>query len=170
MNVIDAIKKRKSVRSFQDKPLENEKLLQILEAARMAPSAFNLQEWRFVIVRKKQTKEILIKQARVPHFIEQAPVVIIACAETGSCIMRYGQPCYPVDVAVSLDHIMLTAVENGLGSCWICTYDEKKVKEVLNIPQEIRVIAILPLGYPTDETIVEKKRLPLYKIVKYEKW
>lgn len=84
--------------------------------------------------------------------------------------MRYGQPCYPVDVAIALDHITLAAVEYGLGSCWLCLYDEKKVKEILGIPKEIQVIAIMPLGYPADGSIVDKKRLPLDQIVKYDNW
>lgn len=170
MNVIDAIKKRKSVRNFLKDPVENEKLLKILDAARLAPSAFNLQEWRFIVVRMNQTKEMLIKTAKVPAFIADAPVVLIACAKPESCTMHYGQPCYPVDVAIALDHITLAAVEYGLGSCWIGIYDEKKVKEILGIPENVRVIAVMPLGYPSDESTVDKKRFQLDQIVKYDYW
>lgn len=170
MNVIDAIKKRKSVRNFLKEPVENEKLLKILDAARLAPSAFNLQEWRFVVVRTNQTKEILIKKAKIPAFITDAPIVLIACAKPESCVMHYGQPCYPVNVAIALDHITLAAVEYGLGSCWIGIYDEEKVKEILGIPENVRVIAVMPIGYPSDESTVEKKRFQLDKIVKYDHW
>ena len=170
MNVIEAIRKRKSVRNFLDIPVENEKMAQILEAARLAPSAFNRQVWRFIIISKKKTKKKLIEIAKIPSFVEKAPVVLIACAKTDSCIMRYGQPCYPVDVAIALDHITLAAVDQGLGSCWIGKYDEKKVKEILGIPEEIRVIAVMPLGYHSDNLPIDKKRLPLDQIVKYDNW
>ena len=103
MNVIEAIKMRKSVRSYLDKSVETDKLLHILEAARLAPSAFNRQRWRFVIVRDRQTIEKLIEVAKIPPFVGKAPVIIVACAKTDSCMMRYGQPCYPIDVAIALD-------------------------------------------------------------------
>lgn len=85
-------------------------------------------------------------------------------------MMRYGQPCYPVDVSIALDHITLVAVELGLGTCWIGAFDEKGVKEIIGVPEEIRVIALMLLGYPSDKSTVDKKRLVLDQIVKYEKW
>ena len=84
--------------------------------------------------------------------------------------MHYGQPCYPIDVAIAVDHLTLAAVEYGLGSCWVSMFNEIKIKEILNIPEEMRVIALLTLGYPSDPSMVDKKRLPLEQIVKYEKW
>ena len=170
MNVIDAIKMRKSVRRFLNKPVENEKLQHILEAARLSPSAFNRQKWRFVIVRDRQTRGKLTEIAKIPSFVGKAPVIIIACAKTDSCIMCYGQPCYPIDVAIALDHITLAAVEYGLGSCWISSFDENKVKEILSIPKEIRIIALMPIGYSSDLSIVDKQRLPFDQIVKYDNW
>ena len=170
MNVIDSIKMRKSVRTFLDKPVENEKLIQILDAARLAPSAFNRQRWRFLIVRDIQTRAELIKRAKIPPFVGKAPIIIVACAKTDSCMMRYGQPCYPIDVAIALDHITLAAVEFGLGSCWISSFDENKVKQILKIPEEIRIIALMLLGYSSDPSIVDKQRLPIDQIVKYDTW
>ena len=161
---------RKSVRTFLDKPVENEKLIQILDAARLAPSAFNRQRWRFLIVRDIQTRAELIKRAKIPPFVGKAPIIIIACAKTDSCMMRYGQPCYPIDVAIALDHITLAAVEFGLGSCWISSFDENKVKQILKIPEEIRIIALMLLGYSSDPSIVDKQRLPIDQIVKYDTW
>ena len=84
--------------------------------------------------------------------------------------MRYGQPCYPIDVAIALDHITLAAIEYGLGTCWISSFDENKVKEILKIPEEIRIIALMPLGYSSDPSIVNKQRLPIDQIVKYDTW
>jgi nitroreductase len=170
MDVVEAIKMRKSVRSYLDKPVENEKLLHILEAARLAPSAFNRQRWRFVIIQDRQTREKLAEGAKIPPFVGKAPVIIVACAKTDSCMMRYGQPCYPIDVAIALDHITLAAVEYGLGTCWISAFDEKKVQEILDIPEEIRVISLMSLGYPSDSSIAEKNRLPLDEILKYGSW
>lgn len=170
MDVIEAIKTRKSVRSYLDKAVEDEKLFHILGAARLAPSAFNRQRWRFVIVRDRRTREKLSKVAKIPTFVKKSPIIIVACAKTDSCMMRYGQPCFPIDVAIALDHITLAAVEYGLGSCWINAFDENKVKEILGIPDEIRVIALMPLGYPSDPSVVEKERLPLDEIVKYDNW
>ena len=170
MDVMDAIKTRKSVRAYLDRPVEDEKLNAVLEAARLAPSASNRQEWRFVIVRESATRKKLAEVAWGQSFVGEAPVLIVACAETDGHVMRCGQLCYPIDVAIALDHMSLAAVELGLGSCWIGLFDEKKVKELLHIPDEIRVVELMPLGYPSDPAAINKKRLPLDRIVKYERW
>ena len=170
LNVIEAITYRKSVRHYLDKTVESKKILEIMKAARLAPSAFNKQRARFIIVRDGQTKKRLIENAKIPNFVAKAPVIIVACAKTDSCTMHYGQPCYPIDVAIALDHITLAAVEYGLGSCWISVYDEKKVQEILQIPKEIRVISLMIVGYSADVSSITKKRLPIDEIVKYEKW
>jgi len=170
MNIIDAITTRKSVRAYLDKSVEDEKLNSILEAGRLAPSAANLQEWRFVVVRDSDKRKKLVEAAKGQSFVGEAPVVLVACAETDNHVMTCGQLCYPIDVAIALDHITLAAVELGLGTCWIGKFNEKKVKEILGIPEEIRVVELMPLGYPSDPSPVEKSRLPLEKIVKYEHW
>lgn len=170
MNVMDAIKTRKSARAYIDQPVEDDKLNMILEAARLAPSASNRQEWRFVIVRELETRKKLAQIAGNQRFVGEAPIVIVACAETDGHVMNCGQPCYPIDVAIALDHITLAAVELGLGTCWIGNFDEKKVKELLGIPEQIRVVELMPLGYPADPSAIAKKRNPLDAIVKYERW
>lgn len=170
MDVMDAIKTRKSIRSFSNRPVEDEKLNAVLEAARLAPSASNRQEWRFVIVREPGTRKELATAAGGQAFVGEAPVLIVACAETDGHVMRCGQLSYPIDVAIALDHMSLAAVELGLGGCWIGLFDEKKVKEILHIPDAIRVVELMPLGYPSDPSPIAKKRLPLDRIVKYEHW
>jgi len=170
MNVSEAIRTRKSVRSYLPKQVEDEKLTAVLEAARLAPSASNRQEWRFVIVRDAETRRKIAEAANNQTFIGEAPSVIVACAETDGRIMMRGQPCYPIDVAIALDHIALAAVEHGLGTCWIGAFDEKKVKQILGIPEKIRVVELMPIGYATDPSPVEKKRLSLDAIVKHERW
>ncbi|WP_455367219.1 nitroreductase family protein [[Eubacterium] cellulosolvens] len=170
MDVLDTIKQRKSVRRYLDKPIEEEKLLKVLEAGRLAPSARNLQEWRFIIVRDPDTRRKVADAANGQTFIGEAPVVIVACAQTDQHLMKCGQPAYTIDVTIALDHISLAAVEQGLGTCWIGAFSEKRVKEILSIPDEIRVVELMPLGYPQNPSSIRKNRYPLTEIVKYDAW
>jgi len=170
MNVLDAVKARKSVRSYLEKPIEEEKLISVLEAGRLAPSASNRQEWRFIIVRDETTKKKISDAANRQGFVGDATAIIVACAETDEHLMMCGQPCYPIDVAIALDHITLAAVENGLGTCWIGAFNEGQVKEILGIPDEIRIVGLMPIGYPADPSAKEKTRLSFDRIVKYEHW
>lgn len=167
---MEAIRKRKSVRKYLNKKVEEDKLFAVLEAGRLAPSASNRQEWRFIIVRDQSSKKKLAEAANNQSFIAEAPIVIAACAETDEHVMTCGQACYPIDVAIALDHITLAAVELGLGTCWIGAFDEKKVKQILEIPSEIRVVALMPLGYPYDSSVANKNRLSMSEISKYEQY
>lgn len=169
MEVMEAIRERHSIRSYEDREVEDKKLNLILEAGRLAPSASNRQEWRYVVVRDKQTRQKLMEAAAGQAFVAQAPVVIACCAESDGHIMRCGQPCYPIDVAISIDHMTLKAVEEGLGTCWVGAFNEAKAKEILAVPQEIRLVELLALGYPTHVPW-EKIRKELSEIVKYESW
>ena len=170
MDVMEAIKKRYSVRSYQDRAVETEKLDSILEAARLAPSASNRQEWRFVVVQDKGIRQRLMQAAKDQAFVGQAPVVVVACAKTDSHVMTCGQQCYPIDVAIAIEHMALKATEEGLGTCWIGAFYEDKVKEILGIPKDIRVVALLTLGYPVKLRPNPKDRLRLKEIVMYEGW
>lgn len=170
MDVCDAIATRKSVRAYLDKPIEEEKLNAVLEAARLAPSASNRQEWRFVIVREKEVRSQIAMAAGQQMFIAQAPVIIVACAETDGHIMTCGEPCYPIDVAIALDHLTLRAVELGLGTCWIGKFNADEVKKILGIPDEIKVVQLMPLGYPVEPDAIQKKRRAFAEIVKLDHW
>lgn len=170
MDVINAIKTRKSVRSFLDKPIEDTKLNAVLEAGRLAPSAANRQEWRFLLVRDPETRKRIAMAAGRQKFVGEAPIIIVACAETDNKVMRCGQLSYPIDVAIALDHMTLAAVELDLGTCWIGNFDDQLVKKILGIPDEIHIVQLLPLGYPEDPSAIEKNRLPVEKIVKYDRW
>ena len=170
MDVMEAIKKRYSVRSYQDHAVEAEKLESILEAARLAPSANNKQEWRFIVVQDKNTRQRLMQAAKDQAFVGQAPVVIACCAKTDSHVMTCGQQCYPIDVAIAIEHMALKATEEGLGTCWIGAFYEDKVKEILGIPQDIRVVELLALGYPVKLKPSPKDRLRLKEIVMYDGW
>ena len=170
MNIFDTIRTRSSIRSFMNKPVEDEKLNAVLEAGRLAPSAKNLQEWRFIVVKDREVREKLAFAANAQMFVGEAPVVIVACAVTDERVMSCGQLCYPIDVAIALDHISLAAIELGLGTCWIGAFDAEKVKEILAIPDDVRVVEMMPLGYPAYVVVKEKNRLPFEKIVKYDHW
>ena len=170
MDVTEAILTRKSVRSYLDRAVEKEKLGRVLEAARMAPSANNRQEWRFVVVTDAEKRRRLAEDAAGQRFIAEAPVVIAACAQTDGRIMRCGQACYPIDVAIAIDHLTLAAVAEGLGTCWIGSFDPEVARQILAIPEEIVVVELLPLGYPGDPQGVAKSRLPMETIVRYESW
>jgi len=169
MALLTQIQKRHSVRSYQPRPVEKEKLLTVLEAARQAPSAKNVQEWRFVIVQDEATRRKLMVAANNQGFVGEAPVVIACCATNTDYVMRCGQLCYPIDLAIAIDHMTLQAVEEGLGTCWVGSFYEDQVKAILGIPKEVRVVELLALGYPKDRQ-GPKNRLPLDQIACHEKW
>ncbi len=170
MDIYQTIRLRKSVRAFRDQDVDEAVLNRLLQAARLAPSAKNFQEWRFIVIRDRETRKQLAEAAKGQKFVAQAPVVLACCAETDNHVMTCGQLCYPIDVAIAIDHITLCAVAEGLGTCWIGAFFEDQVKEILNIPPEIRVVQLLPIGYPRDPGPEEKSRLPLETIVRYERW
>lgn len=170
MDVMEAIKKRCSVRSYENRPVEAEKLNKVLEAARLAPSASNRQEWRFVVVQDKDIRQRLMKAAKNQTFVGEAPVVIACCAKADDHVMTCGQMCYPIDVAIAIEHMALEATEEGLGTCWIGAFYEDQAKEILNIPKDIRVVELLALGYPAKPASTRKDRLSIEEIVMREKW
>ena len=165
---MEAIEKRFSVRGYLDKPIEPEKLQRVLEAARLAPSASNRQEWRFVLIQDPRRREAIAGAAGQP-FIGTAPVVIVACAADTSRIMRCGLPCHPIDVAIALEHIALQATAEGLGTCWIGAFDQQAVKKIIGAPEEVVVVELMPLGYPATQA-PSKSRLPQTEIVMEETW
>ena len=167
---MEAIKKRYSVRNYQNKPVEKEKVEKILEAARLAPSASNRQEWRFVVIHDKTIRQRLMKAAKNQAFVGEAPVIIACCAKTDNHNMTCGQTCYPIDTAIAIEHMALEATEEGLGTCWVGAFYEDQVKEILGIPQNIRVVELLVLGYPTNASSNHKDRLSTEEIVMYERW
>lgn len=170
MEIYEAIRTRKSVRSYLDRPVEPDKLERVLSAARLAPSAGNRQEWRFVVVSDPNKRLRLAEEAAGQRFLARAPIVIAACAETDGSSMRCGLLRYPIDVAIAIDHLTLAAAAEGLGTCWIGSFDPGIVRRILGIPEAVMVVELLALGYPEDPTPAEKNRLPLQKIVHREGW
>lgn len=170
MNVHEAIAARKSVRGWKDRPVEEEKLQRVLESTRLAPSAKNRQEWRFLVVTDPEKRSALIEAAHGQSFVGEAPVVIVACAETDHRVMHCGHTAFLVDVSIAIDHLTLAATEEGLGTCWIGFFDSQKVRQILSIPSEIEVVQLIPLGYPKDPAPIAKRRLELEEIVHRERW
>jgi nitroreductase len=159
--VLEIIKKRYSVRKYSPKPVEEEKIKLILEAARLAPSSENSQPWHFFIVKDREKIEKIAKAMPlktdlfINQFIAKAPVLIVACAANVPLIQRIIAPVihldwYKIDVAIALEHMVLTACELGLGTCWIGWFDEKKIKKILGMPKKHKVIELLTLGYPAE--------------------
>ena len=169
MDVFTAISQRCSVRAYKATEVEEDKIRKILEAARLSPSASNRQDWKFVIVRNKETKKKLAKAAFGQTFIGEAPIAIVACGPEPKTFMACGQPAYTVDVSIAFTHIILQAYELGLGTCWIGAFEEVEVKKILNIPKEVRVVAMTPLGYP-NQSPSPKSRKSLDQIVCYERY
>jgi len=169
MDVKTAIRTRRSIREYDPREVEEEKLVRVLESGRLSPSASNRQERRFIVIRDAGTRKALSVAARNQKFLADAPVVIAACSVEKEYVMSCGQLAYPIDTAIAVDHMTLAAVEEGLGTCWIGAFDEKKVKEILNIPDEIRVVTLLPIGYPSDIPRPTPRK-SLDEIVMWETW
>lgn len=182
MDVYTAIGQRRSIRAYREKEVEEEKLMKVLDAGRLAPSAKNRQEWHFIVVRDRETRRKLAKAAYGQKFIEQAPVTLVGCAFYADYVMPCGQPAYTVDVSIAFAFMMLEATELGLGTCWLGAFLENEVKEILNIPDQMRVVVVMPLGYPAESLGGTVKnslirtlatgnyRKPLEKIVSYDKY
>jgi len=169
MNVSEAMRTRRSMRHYQPRPIERDRLERVLEAGRLAPCARDDQEWKFVVVEDTDTRAQLMRAAKGQGFVGEAPVVIAACAVHTDLVMPCGQPAYPIDVAIALDHISLAAVEEGLGGCWVGAFEEEEVKRTLSIPGDVRVVCMMTLGWPADEP-VEKLRKPFAETFVFGKW
>jgi len=169
MDVSEAIRRRRSIRSYTEQPVAQAALERVLEAGRLAPSARNMQEWRFVVVREPEARARLAEAACGQAFVAQAPVVVAACGVECDHVMTCGQHCYPIDLAIAVDHMTLQAAAEGLGTCWIGAFHEEQVKQILGIPDAVRVVALLPLGHPA-EAPGPRPRKPLAEVVAWERW
>ena len=169
MDVMDAIKQRRSIRGYENRPVEESKLKAILEAGRLAPSASNKQDWKFVVVRDAEIRKKLAVACNQQAFIAEAAVVLVCCATNMERKMAGGQACGPIDVAIAMDHITLKAMEEGLGTCWIGSYNEAAIKKILGIPDGVSIIDVLPLGYP-KEIPQARPRKEIKELYAFERW
>jgi len=169
MDFLDLVKCRYSVRAYEDRPVEPDKLERVLEAARLAPSGSNRQPWKFVVVRDAATRHKLIAACCDQDFVGQAPVVIAGVGLMPDRVMRCDVPGDPVDLSIALEHIALAATAEGLGTCWIGAFVQDKVRAVLGIPATAKVIEVMALGYPADQ-LGPKNRKALGEIICYDRW
>jgi len=165
MEFYEVINKRRSIRAYKKDPVEDNKLSRILNAARLAPTAANRQPFSLIVVKDERTKQQL-KDAYSQEWFFTAPVIVCACALSDNAWKRNDGKAYvDVDVAIAMDHLILAASAEGLGTCWIAAFKPEVVREVLNIPDNMEPLILTPLGYP--ETIPEPTfRKPLEEMVR----
>jgi nitroreductase len=169
MDFSELIKARYSVRAYKPDPVEDHKLAQVLEAARLAPTASNRQPFQIVVIHTAGREDELKRVYNRGWFV-QAPLVLCACGIPADNWVRMdGKNYNDVDVAIAMDHLILAAADIGLGTCWIADFDPAAAREVLNLPDEVEPVAFTTLGYPAD-TPRPKSRKPLETLVRYERW
>jgi nitroreductase len=156
MNVHEAIRNRRSVREFSTRPIPAASLARLRDAIRFAPSACNLQPWRFVLVSDAQLRNQVAKVANEQLFVANAPLLVVACGFPNEAYQKMGghRNSVDIDIAIALDHLTLAAVAEGLGTCWIGAFDAGRVKTLLRIPPEAKIVAMMPVGFPLAETSI----------------
>ncbi len=171
MDTFQAIKSRRSIRSFNDKAVSDEEIEKLIDAARFAPSAGNLQPWEFIIVKEPKTKRQLSVAALNQHFIEEAPIVIVVCANETRSGRRYGRrgvTLYCIqDTAAATQNLLLAAYSLGLSTCWIGAFREKLVRESLKTPSHVRPVAMIPVGFSSRKP-EQRRRRPIAEITHQE--
>lgn len=183
MDIFEAISTRRSIRKFLEIPVEEEKLEKLLEAVRMAPSWANLQCWHLIVVKDRATRERISELSYVESFlapsgykvnpaqkgIADAPVALVLCADPAKSGELWEQRFYMTDIGIASQNLMLAAHALGLGTVFVGCFEEEKLKELLEVPEDIRIVGLFPVGYP-----LEKKesftRKPVEEIVSFENW
>jgi nitroreductase len=169
MEFMDVIRGRYSVRAYRPDEVERAKLLEVLEAARLAPTAANRQAFQLLVIRTRGREEALRRIYNKEWFV-QAPLVIAGCGLVAeNWVRRDGHNYVDVDVAIVMDHLILAAANLGLGTCWVGAFDPIAAIEELGLPKGVRPIAFTPLGYPADSPS-EKKRQPISELVRSDRW
>jgi nitroreductase len=169
MEFSELISMRYSVRGYKSDPVEDDKLQQVLEAARLAPTANNRQPFRLIVIRTAG-REAELKRIYQQEWFTQAPLVICACAIPKlSWVRMDGKPYTDVDVAIAMDHLILAATALGLGTCWIANFDPDAAREVLDLPDGVEPVVFTALGYPAVQP-GPKDRKSLSEMVFYERW
>lgn len=177
----DTVAMRKSVRDFSDKEIKDKVIEILMQSARWAPSWQNKQCFSYIIVKEKEMiKEITKASGIFNNWMGKAPVIIVSCANPSLSGQRNGLHYFLVDAAISTEHLVLAATALGLGTCWVGAFDEDKIKKLLKIPENIRVIALIPVGYSDKIKFIKstllsiiinnKRRKRIEDLVHYEKW
>ena len=166
MELMEAIKGRRSVRAYQPRPVEREKIERILEAARLAPSARNRQAWEFFVVQDEKKRKAIWQAANGAAFLEEAPVILVACG-VDPAMMPCAQRTDSVDLSIAMAFAILEAQEQGLGTCWMGAFDAEAVGEALGLSEDTNAVMITPLGYPAEQP-APRPRKELSEIVFWE--
>jgi nitroreductase len=169
MDVLEAIRTRRSIRSYLAREVEQEKLNQVLEAARLAPSGANRQAYKFIVVRDTHVRKQLAGITRGQNFVAEAPVVIAAVATDPTVTTGSGEPAHRIDIAIAVDHMTLAAHALGLGTCWIGAFDQHRAERILAVPKSMEVVVLLALGYAAKEGVF-RGRKPVEEIVSYDRY
>ena len=176
MDVLDAIRKRRSVRAYSNRPIPADVMQRMRQAIRSAPSACNFQPWHFVFVADEELRREVAKAANDQSWMAAAPITVVACGLPSRAYKRiggYGNSA-DVDVAIALDHLTLAAVADGLGTCWIGAFAEPQIKRLLGIPRTVKVVAMTPLGYPAsadlNRPLEEGQRKPAAEIFSNDRY
>jgi nitroreductase len=167
MSFIELAKSRYSCRIYKNKPIEQDKILRVLEAGRIAPSAANKQPWLFIYIDRSPLLQE-IKKCYKSSWLESAPSVIVVCGNHNRSWKRDdGKDHCDIDIAIATDHITLAATDEGLATCWVCRFDSIRCAEILQLPPLMEVMVILSIGYPDDKgdpNRYDSQRLPTDKI------
>jgi nitroreductase len=168
MDFFEAIKNRRSIRTYKKQELTQETINQLIDVARLAPSAGNTQAWAFVIATEPKTKQALASAAFGQKWLEEASAVFVVCADMKRAEESYGERgkslyCYQ-DTAAAIENILLAACAMGLGTCWMGAFREEEIRKVINAPPHMKPVALIPVGYP-DESPRARNRRPSSEIV-----
>ncbi len=171
MGFLELAKRRYSVRSYKPTPVEDEKLEKVLEAARIAPSACNLQPFQLIVIHTKGREEEL-RRIKSPSWFVEAPIVIGICGiPSQSWVRRDGKNYYEIDATIAMDHLILAATDLGLGTCWVGAFNAEEARRILRLPDDVEPIAFTPLGYPDDQPSNRHDiRKSMDELVRYEHW
>ena len=170
MDLYDLIEYRKSVRHFKSQPIEKEKLERVLNAGRLAPSGGNRQPWKFILVRDHDLKQKMVPICWKQKFVAEAPLVIVACATQTERGVGGTLPTGVIDTAIAVTHLMLAAAYEKLGTCWVGAFEAGPLKALLGVPDDVNVVAVLPIGYPADDSRVAKSRKSFDQIICEERY
>jgi nitroreductase len=157
MTLMDVIKSRRSVRRYKPEKVDRATIMELLEAARLAPSWGNTQSWRFIVVTDAETRRTL---AGDRAWMLDAPVIVAVCGDTVNCGKKGDLQYFMLDAGIAMEHFILAAAERGLGTCWIGWFDEEKVNEALGCPEGVRCVAYTPVGVPFEEPHAVRNRRP----------
>ncbi|MBU1007104.1 MAG: nitroreductase family protein [Candidatus Omnitrophica bacterium] len=179
MKFLDLVRKRKSTRNYSSRPVAREIIDRCIEAARLAPSACNSQPWSFIVIDDEELRNKVCEAAfSAPYslntFARKASVLIAVVTERSKYVTKLagyfrGIQFSLVDIAIACEHLILQAEEDGVGTCWLGWFNEKKVKKILNVPRRKKIDIIISMGYPESDALAEKKRKDINKIRRFNR-